>query len=241
MANKPYISSTQVASSVPFDNSTNDFVSTDVQAAIEEVKNLSIQQIVWVAKNGNDTTGVVGEMSRPFLTITAAYAAITDNSATKRYVIEIAPGTYTENNPIVMKDFVHLVGQGGPRATTVSPANANADLFTGANSYYMHGLYLTGVTGTGKCLINQPGATTAGTINNIDGCRFGNTDTILKLTGSTSDTNVFIHECVSGLGDSFKNGFYVVSASTGESYIRLVSFICDDIDGTVCNYAGYAS
>ena len=32
----PYVNSTQVASSVPFDNSTNGFVSTDAQAAIEE-------------------------------------------------------------------------------------------------------------------------------------------------------------------------------------------------------------
>lgn len=31
-----YVTSTQVASSVPFDNSTNGFTSTDVQAAIEE-------------------------------------------------------------------------------------------------------------------------------------------------------------------------------------------------------------
>lgn len=34
----PYISTTQVASSVPFDNSTNGFSSTDVQGAIEEIK-----------------------------------------------------------------------------------------------------------------------------------------------------------------------------------------------------------
>ena len=38
----PYIKSTQVASSVPFDNSSNGFVASDVQAAIEEV-NAKIQ------------------------------------------------------------------------------------------------------------------------------------------------------------------------------------------------------
>lgn len=36
MSQSPYSSATQVASSVPFDNSTNGFTSTDVQAAIEE-------------------------------------------------------------------------------------------------------------------------------------------------------------------------------------------------------------
>lgn len=35
--NKPYINSTQVAVSVPFDNSNNGFTATDVQTAIEEV------------------------------------------------------------------------------------------------------------------------------------------------------------------------------------------------------------
>ncbi len=37
----PYISSTVVAESVPFDNSTNGFIATDVQTAIEEAKNTS--------------------------------------------------------------------------------------------------------------------------------------------------------------------------------------------------------
>lgn len=37
-SNKTYVSSTSVASSTPFDNSTNGFTATDVQAAIEEAQ-----------------------------------------------------------------------------------------------------------------------------------------------------------------------------------------------------------
>lgn len=48
----PYISSTQVASSIPFDNSTNGFTSTDVQTAIEEVRNLASTEVTATA----DTT-----------------------------------------------------------------------------------------------------------------------------------------------------------------------------------------
>lgn len=37
--NTPFVSSTQVASSVPFDNATNGFTSSDVQSAIVEAEN----------------------------------------------------------------------------------------------------------------------------------------------------------------------------------------------------------
>lgn len=44
--NTPYVTSTQVASSVPFDNSTNGFSATDSQAAIEEARNVVINSTV---------------------------------------------------------------------------------------------------------------------------------------------------------------------------------------------------
>jgi hypothetical protein len=62
---------------------------------------------VWVAKSGGDHT-----------TLTAAMASITDASATKSYLIRIAPGTYDEPGGVVLKSFVDIEGS-GPNTTVV--------------------------------------------------------------------------------------------------------------------------
>ena len=72
--------------------------------------------VVWVAPSGTNT----------FPTVSAALASITDNSASNRYVVKIAPGTYTEPNGITMKDYVELEGSGQTATVITSPAGASA-------------------------------------------------------------------------------------------------------------------
>lgn len=57
--------------------------------------------VVWVASSGGD-----------FTTVSAALAAITNNGPTNRYIVRIAPGSFVESSPIVLKDYVSLVGSG---------------------------------------------------------------------------------------------------------------------------------
>lgn len=64
-------------------------------------------QTVWVSKGGNDATGD-GTPSKPFLTIAAAQAHITDATVAKRYIVMIGAGVYTEN--VLLKPNVFLVG-----------------------------------------------------------------------------------------------------------------------------------
>lgn len=117
---QPYITTSSVASATPFDNTTNGFVADNVQAAIEEVRNLltspGTDQIVYVTKNGNDTSGN-GSFGKPFLTVAAALTSITSASPTKRYVIDIGPGDYSEN--LTLKANVFLNGH-GPLATRIT-------------------------------------------------------------------------------------------------------------------------
>jgi hypothetical protein len=53
---------------------------------------LSIGRILFVSKNGNNTTALIGRKDKPFLTIQAAF-----NAASNLDVIYIITGTYTEN------------------------------------------------------------------------------------------------------------------------------------------------
>lgn len=101
------------------------------------VENLSAilpatQQVKYVAKNGNDITGT-GAANAPYLTIAGALAAITDASPTKRYVISVASGDYTEAS-LALKANVFVVGASkeSTKITLSAGSVAMAADFTGS-------------------------------------------------------------------------------------------------------------
>ena len=114
------------ASDIPYDNSTSQLSATSVQAAIDELVgefNVELDNIVYVAKNGNDSaTGVkVGSLSNPFLTVQAAINSILDASSTKVYVVMVLPGRYLEN--LTFKPWVNIVGT-TKEATVIATGSA---------------------------------------------------------------------------------------------------------------------
>ena len=68
-------------------------------------------RVIWVA---DDDTG-------DFESLLAALASITDATATKPYVIKIAPGVYTETANVAMKNYVDVEGS-GQNTTTINCA-----------------------------------------------------------------------------------------------------------------------
>lgn len=120
-----YIVSSAAAGAVPFDNSTNGFTASNVQAAIEEVRNsISVptsDQMYYVDKSGSDTTGN-GGFGKPYLTIGKALTVMTDASPTKRYVISVGPGDFNEN--LVLKANVFITGA-GPIVTKITGTTIN--------------------------------------------------------------------------------------------------------------------
>jgi len=223
-----------VARSVPFDATINGLTSTDVQSVVDEIDNeVNIQQIVWVKQNPGH---------KDFSTLSAALASITDASSTKRYVIKIAPGIYTENNPVQLKSYIHVVGQGGPRLVQIAAANANQDLLTAADNIFIANLYLNGVSGSGKSLINYPGSSANNTLFNVLNCRFGSTDTAVTVTVGNFNTLMYVHDCTIGSGDQFNKGFLITKTTgTGRGTLRLVSVIATDFAASYPTYIGYTS
>jgi hypothetical protein len=76
---------------------------------ITAVEDLLIAQTIWVSKNGNDTTGNGGQ-HKPFLTINKALSTIIDASPSKRYVVRVAAGAYTET-AIALPANVFIIGE----------------------------------------------------------------------------------------------------------------------------------
>lgn len=70
--------------------------------------NLTIANTAFVSKNGNDTTGLVERLDKPFLTITAAISAIHTAFPTRSEAIRprivVFSGKYTED--IILKKFI---------------------------------------------------------------------------------------------------------------------------------------
>jgi hypothetical protein len=90
-------------------------------------------RVIYVTKNGNDSN--TGLFNTPKLTIKAALAAATAGTS-----VQVAPGVYTEANPITIPSNVSLIGN-DLRTVTVLPATPSADLF-----YVRGGCYVWGIT-----------------------------------------------------------------------------------------------
>jgi hypothetical protein len=90
-------------------------------------------KIIYVATNGNDSNN--GSITAPYLTIKAALAVATAGTS-----VHVAPGTYTEANPITIPSNVSLMGD-NLRSVFVIPATPADDLF-----YVRNGSYVWGIT-----------------------------------------------------------------------------------------------
>jgi len=107
---------------------------------------------IYVAKNGSDANN--GTLNQPFLTIKAALAAATAGTS-----VQIAPGTYTENNPIRIPDNVSLMGD-NLRSVSVVPQNPNSDLFYTGGGCYVWGITIKNYNANGFAYSSTQSANT---------------------------------------------------------------------------------
>lgn len=91
----------------------------------EVITSSPVAQIKYVSKNGVDASAD-GSEEKPYLTITAAMASITDATPSKRYVIRIAAGNYTEA-AVAIKANVFLVGDSKESVRITGAVSMNAD------------------------------------------------------------------------------------------------------------------
>ena len=102
---------------------SNDFVGS-VPDANSSSFSFNIPQVINVAKRGGD-----------YDSLSEAMSSIVDNDTTKRYVIKIAPGNYTERSgtQITGKSYVSVIGS-GCKNTIINFDKANASLASGMSA-----------------------------------------------------------------------------------------------------------
>jgi len=105
----------------------------------------TVTNILFVPKDGSDSnTGKkLGDAKRTI------GAAITE--ATTGTVIKVSAGSYLESNPLTIPEQVSIVGD-SLREVSVSPQNADQDLFYVANGNYIAEMSYTGTLNNGKAI-----------------------------------------------------------------------------------------
>lgn len=81
---------------------------------------------------GNDSSGD-GSFPKPFASITAAQNSISDSSPTKRYVILVEAGNYSES--VALKANVFIVGRGQKESVRITGAVSMGSSFTANSSF----------------------------------------------------------------------------------------------------------
>lgn len=142
---------------------------------------LSPANTIYVAKNGNDTTGD-GTLFNPYLTIAEALSNVSGNSSSNPIKIQIAPGEYTEN-PMVVPDYTSIKGDDESDVIVIA-ANPNANLFTLGTDITLAGMTLEGVTNPSNWIINI----TSGTGILLNDLRLRNTTNGINVNNTSGTT-----------------------------------------------------
>lgn len=203
------------------------------------------QNILYVAKNGNDAND--GSINNPFLTIKAALAA----ASAGNYSVHVAPGVYTEANPITIPANVALMGD-NLRNVTVIPQTPASDLFYVTNGCYVWGITIKNYTANGfsfnpatssqnifvsPYIQNLTSSTTTGTAVYIDGSKVSSISTKAMIVGFFTIINqggVGIHILNSGYSQLVN--IYTIACDVG---IKVESGGFCTLNGSDCSIGNY--
>lgn len=174
------------------------------------VANSTFDNVIYVAKNGNDANDG-RSMATPKLTIAGAMAIATAGTAVK-----VASGSYTEVCPVVIPANVALLGD-DVRSVFIQPSVSSSDMFYMKGGSYVWGLTVRNYTGkafsfppdgsagsfyVSPYIQNITSYTTTGTTVEIDGSLVASTSTKGFILGFITSINL------GGVGLRLKNRAY---------------------------------
>lgn len=88
-------------------------------------------QVVYVTKSGSDVSGTGGQ-HKPYASVSSALASISDASASKRYLIKLGAGSYTEASALALKANVFIVGEQKESVRITAPSFTMGSDFSGS-------------------------------------------------------------------------------------------------------------
>ncbi len=152
---------------------------------------------------------VVAKSGGPFTSIQAAIDSINDASAENRYLVWVAPGTYTEQ--VKLKPGIHLVGA-GKWLTFIESAVGNEDIYPPTEAT----LHLDDYTDVRDLTVSNTGDNFRNVAILVpDGCQHNTLKDVSAETNGLADMNygIFIHGTNTYVGLEDVNG-YAFAANT---------------------------
>ena len=202
-------------------------------------------KILYVATNGNDANN--GDINKPYRTIKAALAAASAGG----FSVHVAPGTYTEANPITIPANVALMGD-NLRSVFIEPQTPSADFFYVRNGSYVWGITIRNYTANGfsydpstptqnvfvsPYIQNLTSSTTTGTAVFIDGNNVSSISTKAMIVGFFTIINrggKGIH--ITNSGYSQLVNIYTIACDEG---IKVESGGFCTLNGSDCSIGNY--
>jgi len=182
---------------------------------------VGVEHLICVAKNGNDLTAS-GTWEDPYLTIKHALSTTSGSSDTCKYVIEVGPGNYIENNPLSMNPFTYIKGLGGLFSTKIVAGNVNENLIELNHGSCVNNIELNGCTGGTALNATVSGLSTNSTLI-IRDCNRGLASTNDNMQIRFYDVNFIgnVNECL-----VIENGYcearnlYILPGAIVETFIK---------------------
>jgi hypothetical protein len=113
-----------------------------------------VANVFYVSTDGNDSNdGRSQDKNGAFASVKKAAEVAPEGST-----IIVAPGDYFEANPITLRDFVTVTGQGELRNTRIFPKNQTSTIFYMGNGCYLYQLTFRALRAPGWCVEIRPGA-----------------------------------------------------------------------------------
>ncbi len=181
----------------------------------------TVTQTVYVDVAGSDTTGQ-GSLNNPFKTIAHAASVISDATTTKRYLIQVGPGTFTETVTVAMPSYVGLNGAGKGVTRII---NSTTDMFRCATNQWYENFLVEGSNVASSVFLGNDASRVH--VRNVDFLNNGgaNTQPFITQVGSTWAT-WFVEHCVI---DSYRTSGYVMTFQNSSGACRFVDVEINDV------------
>lgn len=140
-------------------------------------------QHITVAKDGGQFTSIKDAVS----------FANTLASTSNRICIQVMPGDYTENNPVVLSDYVGIVGTAGHYSTKMLASNSDQHGIVCGSYCYVDGISVLDTTGVGASGFHIPSGKQSVELNNTCIC-----DCDIGWLCDSADSNIMHQSSVMG-------------------------------------------
>jgi hypothetical protein len=205
-----------------------DGVTSSIQDQLDS-KTDYVQNIINVNKNpGIDE----------FSSVKDAVDSILDSSSTNRYLVNVGPGIYSENE-ITLKSYITVQGT-SQLSTIIEASTTNQNIFNMVSQSMIKNLFIRGATDSGKCAIYYaPVSATPTSFCWAENITFGSNNILAKSVGTTGvSANLQLHNVRFG-GFDFVTGFWATNDGGGTSTIQLrsISTTNGGITNTLVNLA----